>query len=318
MSKSIKKKFSFKGLWTVLKDSFKGFGNDKVTKLSGSLAYYTVFSMGPLLVVIISLCGIFLGRDAAEGKIFSQLSMFVGQDTALQLQQIIKNASIEGKGHFAAVIGIITLLIGATTVFADIQDSINKIWGIKPKPKKGWLKMLQNRFLSFSVIASLGFLLLVSLGISTIIEAFISSFQAKYPDVAVVFVYILNLLLTLGITALIFAVIFKVLPDAQIKWRDVMAGAIATAILFMLGKFGISFYISKTNVGSTYGAAGSLVILLLWVYYSSIILYFGAEFTKAYAIQFGAPIHPNEYAVTTKQVEVETGKQSIQAKEKAH
>ena len=317
MSRSIKKKFSFKGLWTVLKDSFKGFGNDKVTKLSGSLAYYTVFSMGPLLVVIISLCSIFLGHEAAEGKIFSQLNTFVGQDTALQLQQIIKNASIEGKGHFAAVIGIITLLIGATTVFADIQDSINKIWGIKPKPKKGWLKMLQNRFLSFSVIASLGFLLLVSLGISTIIEAFISSFRAKYPDVAVVFVYILNLLLTLGITALIFAVIFKVLPDAQIKWRDVMAGAIATAILFMLGKFGISFYIGKTNVGSTYGAAGSLVILLLWVYYSSIILYFGAEFTKAYAIQFGAPIHPNEYAVTTKQVEVETGKQSIQAKENA-
>lgn len=311
----MKKKLSIKGLFGVFKDAFKGFGNDNVTKLSGSLAYYTVFSLGPLLVVIISLCSIFLGREAVEGKIYGQLNNFVGNDTALQLQQIIKNASINGKGNLAAIIGIVTLLLGATTVFGDIQDSINKIWGLKPKPKKGWLKMLRNRFLSFSVIASLGFLLLVSLGISAIIEALMSSFQANYPDVAVIFVYIINLLLTLAITAVIFGVIFKVLPDAQIKWRDIMAGAIATAILFMLGKFGISFYISKANVGSTYGAAGSIVILLLWVYYSSIILYFGAEFTKAYAVEYGSAIHPNDYAVTMKQVEVETGKQTIQSKE---
>ena len=311
----MEKKITIKGLFGVLKDSFKGFGNDKVTKLSGSLAYYTVFSMGPLLVVIISLCSIFFGREAIEGKIFGQLSSFVGHDTALQLQEIIKNASIGGKGKLAAIIGVITLLIGATTVFGDIQDSINKIWGIKPKPKRGWLKMLQNRFLSFSVIASLGFLLLVSLGISAIIEGLSSRFQAKFPGVAVVVVYSINLLLTLGITTLIFAVIFKVLPDARIKWKDIMAGAIATAILFMLGKFGISFYISKANVGSTFGTAGSLVILLVWVYYSSIILYFGAEFTKAYAVKYGAEIYPNEYAVTMKEIEVETGKQTIQQKE---
>jgi membrane protein len=314
-SSTVKQKFSFKGLWGILKESFSGFNNDNVTKLSGSLAYYTVFSMGPLLVVIISLCSIILGREAIEGKIFEQLNSFVGRDTALQLQQIIKNASIGGKGHIAAVIGIITLLIGATTVFGDIQDSINRIWGLKPKPKKGWLNMLRNRFLSFSVIASLGFLLLVSLGVSAIIEALMNKFQQKYPDVEVIVVYIINLILTLGITTLIFGVVFKVLPDARIKWKDVMAGAIATAILFMLGKFAISFYISKANVGSTYGAAGSLVILLIWVYYSAIILYFGAEFTKAYAIKYGSEIRPNDYAVTTKQVEVETGKQTIQAKE---
>ncbi len=311
----MKKKLSVKGLLGVFKDAFSGFGNDNVTKLSGSLAYYTVFSLGPLLVVIISLCSIFLGREAVEGKIYEQLSSFVGGDTALQLQQIIKNASINGKGHVAAVIGVITLLIGATTVFGDIQDSINRIWGIKPKPKKGWLKMLRNRFLSFSVIASLGFLLLVSLSVSAIIEALMSRFQAKYPDIAVVFVYSINLVLTLGITSVIFGVIFKVLPDAQIKWRDILAGAITTAVFFMLGKFGISFYISKANVGNTYGAAGSIVILLVWVYYSAIILYFGAEFTKAYAIKYGSDIHPNDYAVTMKQVEVETGKQTIQAKE---
>ena len=311
----MKKKLSIKGLLGVFKDAFSGFSNDNVTKLSGSLAYYTVFSLGPLLVMIISLCSIFLGREAVEGKIYEQLSSFVGSDTALQLQQIIKNASINGKSHVAAVIGVIALLIGATTVFGDIQDSINKIWGIKPKPKKGWLKMLRNRFLSFSVIASLGFLLLVSLSISAIIEALMSRFQANYPDIAVVFVYSINLVLTLGITSVIFGVIFKVLPDAQIKWRDILAGAITTAVFFMLGKFGISFYISKANVGSTYGAAGSIVILLVWVYYSAIILYFGAEFTKAYAIKYGSDIHPNDYAVTMKQVEVETGKQTIQAKE---
>ncbi len=313
----MKEKFSFKGLWEVLKNSFKGFGNDKVTKMSGSLAYYTVFSMAPLLIMIISLAGIFLGREAVEGKIYGQLAGFVGADTAAQLQEIIKNASLAGKSKIAAIIGGITLLIGATTVFAEIQDSINTIWGLKPKPKKGWLKMIQNRFLSFSVIASLGFLLLVSLGVTALIEGLSERLRANFPEVTVVVFYIINLVLTLIVVTSIFAVIFKVLPDANIKWKDVWAGAIATAVLFLLGKFAISFYISKSEVGSTYGAAGSLVVLLLWVYYSSIILYFGAEFTKAYALKYGSEIHPNKYAVTTKTVEVENGSQSVQATEKA-
>src|SRR6476620_2083412 len=168
----MKKKLTAKGIWKVLKGAFTGFSDNKVTKLSGSLAYYTVFSMGPLLVVIISLCGLFLGREAVEGKIYHTLTGFVGSDTAAQLQEIIKNASLAGKSKIAAIIGGITLLIGATTVFGEIQDSINGIWGLKPKPKRGWLKMLQNRFLSFSVIVSLGFLLLVSLGVTTIIDGF--------------------------------------------------------------------------------------------------------------------------------------------------
>ena len=175
--------------------------------------------------------------------------------------------------------------------------------------------MLQNRFLSFSVIISLGFLLLVSLGISSVIDGFSDRLKAHFPNVTVVVFYIINIFITVLVTASIFGVIFKVLPDAKIKWKDVLAGAIATALLFMLGKLGISFYISKSNVGSTYGTAGSLVIILLWIYYSAIILYFGAELTKAYAIKYGSPIHPNDYAVTTKTVEVETGGKSIQAKE---
>ena len=310
------KKFSIKGLWKVLKKAGSGFVEDNVMKLSASLAYYTVFSMGPLLIVIIYLCSLFFGREAIEGTIYGQISSFVGSDTAKQLQDIIKNASIGDKGKVAAIIGILTLLIGATTVFAEIQDSINSIWGIKPKPKRGWLKLLVNRLLSFSIIITLGFLLLVSLGISYIVEALSDRLARAFPDVTVVLFYIFNLVLSLVVISTLFAVIFKVLPDAKIKWRDVIAGAIATALLFMLGKFGISFYIGQSDVGSTYGAAGSLVVLLVWVYYSSIILYFGAEFTKAYAVEFGSEIHPNNYAVITRQVEVEEEGKSVQQKEK--
>jgi len=306
------KKVSFKGIWTVLKNSFTGFIDHKVMKFSAALSYYTVFSMAPLLIVIISLCGIFLGQEAVEGQIYGALSGFMGSDTAMQLQEMIKKAYVADKGTVAAIIGIITLLVGATTVFAEIQDSINDIWGIKAKPKKGWLKMLKNRFLSFSVIISLGFILLVSLAVTSVIDGFSDRLQARYPDVAVVVFYVLNQVITLTVISLIFGVIFKVLPDAEIRWKDVLAGSIVTAVLFMLGKFAISFYISKSEVGSTYGAAGSLVVLLLWTYYSSIILYFGAEFTKAYAVQFGEPIHPSEYAVTMKQVEVETGDKPVQ------
>jgi membrane protein len=311
----MKKKLSAKGIWKIVKGAFSGFSDDKVTKLSGSLAYYTVFSMGPLLVLIISLCGLFLGREAVEGKVYETLVGFVGADTAAQLQQIIKNASIGGKGQIAAIVGGVTLLVGATSVFAEIQDSINGIWGLKPKPKRGWVKMLQNRFLSFSVIISLGFVLLVSLAISGVIEALSNRLQAAYPDVTVVLFYVLNLIITLLVTTFIFAVIFKVLPDASIRWRDVAIGSVVTALLFMIGKFAIGLYISKSNVGSTYGTAGSLVVVLLWVYYSSMILYFGAEFTKAYAMEYGAPIHPSKYAVTMKEVEVETGRASVQDKE---
>ncbi len=311
----MKKKVNPKGLWQVLKKSFKGFANDRITKMSSSLAYYTIFSMAPLLIIIISLSGLFLGRDAAEGKIYGQLSGFIGPNTASQLQTMIHNASLTGKSKFAAIIGVITLVIGATTVFAQIQDTINFIWGIKPKPKKGWLSMLRNRFLSFSVIIGLAFLLLVSLVVSTLIDGFSDSLKAHFPELTVIALYVINTIITLIVTTLIFGAIFKVLPDARIRWKDVLAGAVTTAILFMLAKFGISYYIRKSNIGSTYGAAGSLVILLLWVYFSAMILYFGAEFTKAFAVKFGSQIYPYHYAVTTKTVEVETGKKTIQEKE---
>lgn len=309
------KRFS-KNSWEILKNAFSGFSDDKVTKLSGSLAYSTVFSMGPLLVVIISLCGLFLGREAVEGRIYYALQDMLGKTAAADMQEIIRKATLSGKSGIAIVIGSATLLFGATAVFSEIQDSINTIWGLKAKPKKGLASMLRNRFMSFSVLISLGFVLLVSLLVTSVVDGFSQRLQHYFADSTVVIFYILNQLLTLAVVSLMFAVIFRVLPDACIRWKDVAAGAVITAVLFMLGRLGISLYINKSNVGSTFGAAGSIVVVLLWVYYSSLILYFGAEITKAYAVKFGSEIKPNDYAVTMHSVEIETGKASVQNKEK--
>lgn len=308
-------KLTFKGIWEVLKKSFAGFSNDKVMKLSASLAYYTVFSIGPMIIVIIYVAGLMYGREAVEGTIFGQIKGLVGASAATQIQEMIKNAALSTEGNFAFIVGIVTLVIGATGVFAEIQDSINQIWNLKPKPKKGWLKMLKDRLLSFSVIISLGFILLVSLLLNGVLEILMDRLQARFPNITVVVVYIANLLITFLVISTLFGVIFKVLPDAVIKWKDVVTGSMVTAVLFMLGKFAITFYIGKSDVGGTYGAAGSLVVLLLWVYYSSVILYFGAEFTKAYAAKYGSAIHPNPWAVWVKNVEVEEKHGSLKEQE---
>jgi membrane protein len=291
------KKFSPKLVWSSLKESFSGFSDHKVTKLSASLAYYTTFSLGPLLIMVIFIAGKIFGEEAAQGTVYDQIKGFIGSDAAAQIQTMIKNAAITGKSGLPAVIGVVTLIIGATTVFGEIQDSINSIWGVKAKPKAGIMRLVMTRLLSFGMIASLGFLLLVSLAVTAVVEAIGHRLQQAFPDVAVVVLYIVNLVITLGVTTALFAMIFKVLPDVKIKWKAIWPGAIATAILFMIGKFLISLYISKSNIGSTYGTAGSLVILIVWIYYSSMILYFGAEFTKAYALQKGVHIIPTEYAI---------------------
>ncbi len=312
----MKQKKSKHRLWRIIKNASNGFIDDKVMKLSGALSFYMIFSMGPLLLIIITMCSIFFGRAAVEGKVYTQLERFVGHDTAAQLQSIIQHAAISGKSTLATIIGVVFLLIGASSVFAEMQDSINMIWGLKPKPKSGWIAFLKNRLLSFSIIVSLGFLLLVSLSFSALVEAFGNHLKLIIPGISVILVYVINFCITVGITTFIFAVVFKVLPDAEIKWKDVTIGSVATMVLFLFGKFAISFYISKSNVGSTYGAAGSLIILLLWIYYSAMIVYFGAEFTKFYAITYGDEIKPTDYAVTVRQIEEEKGKMSIQEKEK--
>ncbi|HVK96892.1 MAG TPA: YihY/virulence factor BrkB family protein [Flavisolibacter sp.] len=298
-------KLGLKGIWDLLKKSGKGFIDDNVAKMSASLAFYTIFSLGPMLIVILYMANLIWGGAAAEGTVFNQVRAFIGDDAALQVQEVIQNADISGKGPITATIGIITLLIGATTVFAEIQDSINTIWKLKIKSSSPWWKAILNRLVSFSIIVSLGFLLLVSLLLNGLIEALMGRLQQMFPDITVILLYIINLIITFAITTALFAIIFKVLPDAVIKWKDVMVGAMVTTGLFMAGKFGITYYIRSSDLGTTYGAAGSLVLLLLWVYYSAFILYFGAEFTKAYASRHGDHIHPNKYAAWIKNIEVE-------------
>jgi len=304
-----------KDFWRLIRDASAGFQRHRVLKLSASLAYYTVFSIGPMLLVVIFFANLFWGRQAIEGKVYGQISAMVGEGAALQIQEILKNASVSGSS-FTAVIGFVTLIVAATTAFIEMQDSINTIWNLKIKENTGWKLMIKNRLLSFSIVAGLGFLLLVSLVANALLEGFMNNLQQIFPNVAVVVIYVFNLLLTLLVVAGLFAIIFKVLPDAIIRWKDVAAGAFFTAVLFMIGKFCITFYISKTNVASTYGTAGSLVVLLLWIYYSSVILYFGAEFTKAYALKYGSEIRPDEYAVIVQVVRVESGEISVQENEK--
>src|SRR5688572_798882 len=293
--------------WQLLKQAGSGFSKDKVPKLSASLSYYTMFSLGPVLLVVIFFAELFYGEDATKGALFGELEQLVGASAAMQIQVILQNAAISGS-TLTTIVSFVTLFIGATSVFIEIQDSINGIWKLKLKDNASWKLTVTKRLVSFSLVVSLGFLLLVSLVLNSLIEALMDVLKEQFPHVTVVFIYVLNLVVTLFITSALFAIIFKVLPDAIIKWSDVAVGAIFTAILFMLGKFGISFYIGSSNIGTTYGTAGSLVVLLLWVYYSSMILYFGAEFTKAYAVRFGSRIMPAKYATTYQQVNIESEK----------
>lgn len=297
--------FSYRFIWTIIKNSAQDFINFRITRMSAALAYYTIFSIAPLLILVISVSTIFYGRSAIEGSIYGEIRSFVGDAAALQIQDLIKNATIAKGNAFASVASIIALIIGATGIFGEIQDSINFIWGLKAKPKRGILKILVNRLLSFSIIVSVSFILLVSLMVNTVLDILSTRLIKIFPHITVYLAYAGNFLLTFIVTTLLFGVIFKILPDAKIKWRDVLTGAITTSLLFMLGKFGITFYLGTKNIGNTYGAAGSIIIVLLWVYYSAIILYFGAAFTKNYAHNRGRRIYPNDYAVWIEFVEKE-------------
>jgi membrane protein len=294
-----------KSLWKVLMATFSGFSDDNGLKLSASLAYYTIFSIAPLLILILSLAGIFLGPDSASNKLYSQIDQYVGPEAAKQIQDVIKNLQFSGKSGVALVSGIATLLLGASSIFLEIQDSLNTIWRVKAKPKKGWLKMLQNRFLSFSLIVSLGFLLLVSLLVNIIVNAISSKISHFLPSITERLIELVNLGISFMVIATLFAIIFKFLPDVKIKWRDVRSGAFFTAILFMLGQFIISLYLKYSAQGSAYGAAGSLIVLLVWIYYTAAILYIGAEFTQVYAEANCSHIEPAEYAVHIQQTETE-------------
>lgn len=306
-------KVSFKGIIKVLKESVKGFSDDNVMNLCGSLSYATIFSIGPLMVVLIAIITLIYGEDAVHGNIYSSLDNVMGPDAALQIQDLVKNASLSGKSTLAAIVGGATLIFGASSVFAQIQSSLNAIWGIKPKPKSGIVKLITNRLLSFSLVLSVGFLLIVSLTLNTVIMFISGFFEQYFQDGLNILFQILNFIITFLVLAVLFGYIFKVLPDAKIKFRDVAIGAMVTSLLFIIGKMLISFYIGYSNIGDTFGASAAIIIILLWVYYSSLILYFGAEFTKAWAVNFGYKIYPDKYAVTTKVVEIEMENKPVES-----
>ena len=291
--------------WCVLKTTFSNFIDDNGLKLSASLAYYTVFSLAPLLILIISLAGLFLGHDAITNSLYPQIKGYVGSAAAAQIQDMLKNLQLSGKTNMAVVIGIVTLMIGASSIFVEIQDSLNIIWRVKAKPKRGWLKLIQNRFISFSLIISLGFLLLASLAVNLLILAISEKLQHFLPGVTIWVVNAINVGISFIVISVLFGIIFKVLPDVKIKWKDVQSGAFFTAILFILGKYVIGLYIQYSAHSNAYGAAGSIIIILLWIYYTAAILYIGAEFTQVYAEANGSHIEPADYAVHVKQTEVE-------------
>lgn len=287
----------FKNTWKLLKGTYKEFDEDNAIKLSASLSYYTIFSLPPLIIIILSLCGVFFGREAVTGRFFGQINGLVGNAAALQIQETIKNVELSGSNIFATIVGAVTLLIGASGVFAEIQSSINFIWGLKAKPNKGFIKFVKNRLMSFSMIAAVGFLLLVSLTVNTVMDAINGRLMLYFPDATVYLFYVLNIVILFISTTMLFSIIFKTLPDGSVGWKDTLIGAGVTSIFFMIGKFAIGYYIGSSTVASVYGAAGSVIIILVWVYYSAIILYFGAEFTKVYTLSRGRKIVPNDYAV---------------------
>lgn len=281
----------------IIKSTVNEFGRDNGMKLSASLAYYTIFSIGPMLLLIISLTGLFFEKRDITQDVYNQIRSLIGQDGAQELLSIIRNMQQQNTAARYGIISIVILFFGASGVFVEIQTSINYIWSLKAKPARGWLKFLEDRLLSFSLIAGIGFLLIVSLFINTLMDLLSEKLQRLFSIENVLIFQALNLIILFCIITLLFAVIYKVLPDAKIAWKDAFVGASFTGILFLLGKFLIGFYLGNSKFGNTYGAAAALILILSWIYYSAIILYMGAEFTKVYALRVGKGIRPYKTAV---------------------
>ena len=286
-----------KKFYLVLMNSTIAFSDDNCFKLSASLSYYTIFAMAPLLLMIMSLAGVVYGNDAVSGRIYTDIQGVVGKEAALQIQELIANVQHTHATTAGAILGGIILFVGATGVFTEIQGSINFIWSVKAKPKRGWRKYLINRLISFSLVVGLGLLLLISLILNTVIALISTKLEKFIPNSPVFFIHSVNTIAVLVILTGLFMVIFKILPDAFISWIDALVGSAFTTILFYLGNYLIGVYFRKANLGVTYGTAASIVIILTWVYYSSLILYYGAEFTKIFALYSGHGIKPKQTAV---------------------
>ncbi len=268
-------------LWWLARETFQEWRRDDALTLGAALSYYTAFSLAPLLVVVIAIAGLVFGREAVQGRIVTEIGGLIGRGGAEAVQTMIANASREESGPVAAIVAVCLTLFGASGVFAQLQSTMNRIWNVPPLRTGGVKAMLRARAVSFGMVLGIGFLLLVSLVVSAAIAALDSLAADVVPDVEAL-LHLLNTALSLAFITVLFAMIFRVLPDVHIRWRDVWIGAGVTALLFTLGKFLIGLYIGRTGVTSVFGAAGSLVVILLWVYYSAQILFLGAEFTQVY------------------------------------
>jgi len=298
----------FGNAFDLPKQTFNEWLQDKAPQLGAALAYYTVFSLAPLILVLLAIAGVIFCDDprGAWDRITQQMSYFLDQSAVQVVQNIAQKASQPGKSTIATIIGVALAIFGASGVFGQLQDALNTIWGVKAKPGGGIWAFLRARFLSFAMVAGVCFLLLVSLAIEALLKGFSHYIQSALPG-GMVIALTVYLIFDFAVVVLLFAMIFKFLPDVEIQWRDVWIGAVLTAILFGIGKWLLGFYLGSGAAGSAYGAAGSLITLLLWVYYSSQILLFGAEFTQVYAARAGRAFKPSEYAVRVETREVETG-----------
>lgn len=288
----------FAELWIVSRTTLKTFIAESYLRYSASLAYYTIFSIAPLLIITIFLCGYFFGRDAMEGRIFAEIHTIVGDGVATQIQQMIQHIAL-GQGSFGAkVAGIVAFIFGITGVFTEVQSSVNRIWRITAKPALNRKKYLVKRAISFGIFSIIGFVLVLSLTINWLIDLFGNYLSRFFGEDGVYMVFGINRIIVIAIVAVLFTFLFKFLPDGRVKWMDAIKGSVFTSILFILGKAGLGYYLAHSQLESIYGAAGGLVVLLLWIYWSSVILYFGAAFTKVYAHLYGGKIIPASYAVS--------------------
>jgi membrane protein len=291
-----KSNISMKTAWVLLKNTVNEWLEDNAGKEAAALSFYTIFAIAPLLIISIAVAGAIFGEAAAKNEIVGQIQGMIGTEGARAVQSIIRNAGQKESGILASILGIGTLLLGATSVFVQLQNSLNNIWEVMPKPGRGIRGLIRDRFLSFAIVISTGFLLLVSLLISTALTTVNKTIVQQIPGSTIIW-ELVNIGMSIIVFTLIFGLIFKVVPDVKITWNDVLIGAFVTAILIEIGKNLIGLYLGRSSAGSTYGAAGSFVIILLWVYYSSQILFLGAEFTQVYARRYGKRIEPANYAM---------------------
>lgn len=314
MFKSIKK--IIESIWKVIKIIFSGVGSHSLMTFAAAIAFYTLFSLPGLIIIIVVIAGIFFGPEAASGELSEQLTGFIGPDIARSIEDIIVQVDVAGENTFNTIFGVGILIFSATTIFICLQEALNKIWDVVAQPKRGVVKFLVNRVLSLGMIVGMGFILMVSLISDTLLDLFSEKIQSVLGENPSLLLSITSSIVSFAIVFLIIGMIFKFLPDVELRWRDVSMAALITTGLFILGKYAIKFYLSNSSFTDTYQAAGSIVVLLIWVYYSTVVVLFGAEITRAIMIFKGNPIRPSAHAkkVSVKEVDYETYKTNLHKK----